>query len=115
MNEELAARYAEELRATLGYEGRMISFSKGGYSTAHPEHVAVFNANLCVAAGKLWWGDLDLTVDEPLLKPPRHAPRPLLSLRPTLKLRRLTIWIAITAWPGLTRELRTGCAMSARR
>lgn len=255
MNEELAARYAEELRATLGYEGRMISPSKSRYSTAHPEHVAVFNANVCIAAGKIFWGDLDLTVDEPKLaalaeqigetvyllyerdgrfdneqtplldravysvtptghsrhqhtsiertkdgvlqlrprepdtrprwrwrvllhrsrllhfwkidrrkqadrhpgdrrstllyigardngatpllvlvcfhahrlrtfgveatwypahEPPRHAPRPLLTLRPTIKLRRLGLWLAIVAWPGFTWELRAGWQARAR-
>lgn len=64
MNEELADRYAEALRETIGWEGRMISFSKSGYHEAHPDRVAIFNANVCVKEGKIWHGDLDLTVDE---------------------------------------------------
>jgi len=55
--------------ARLGlHHGRMISGSKSGYRRAFPDHVAVFNA--CIAdddGTDLWWGDLDLTVDEPKL------------------------------------------------
>jgi hypothetical protein len=59
---------AEALLATVGPGGRMISFSKSRYREAHPEHLAVFNANICLSpARKVWHGDLDLTVDEPLL------------------------------------------------
>lgn len=45
--------------------GRMISGSKRG-----PEgHVCVFNANICTRkAGKIWFGDLDLTTDADELK-----------------------------------------------
>jgi hypothetical protein len=64
VNEELQTRYADDLAATLGGSGRMIANSKSGYSNEHPGHVAVFNANVCVAAGKIWHGDLDLTRDE---------------------------------------------------
>jgi hypothetical protein len=68
VNEELAERYAEALCETLGYPGRMISYSKSDYVVErHPDHVAVFNANVCIAEGKLWHGDLDLTLDEPKL------------------------------------------------
>jgi hypothetical protein len=49
---------------TLGPPNRLISTSKTGYREANPDHVAVFNANVCVAAGKLWFGDFDLTLDE---------------------------------------------------
>jgi hypothetical protein len=46
----------------------MISMSKTRYREAHPEHLAVFNANICLSPGrKVWHGDLDLTEDEPLL------------------------------------------------
>lgn len=67
MNVDLAERHAQAIEETLGYSGRMISFSKTGYRERHPDHVIVFNANVCLAAGKLWHGDLDLTVDEPKL------------------------------------------------
>jgi hypothetical protein len=45
--------------------GRMISLSKSQYLAAHPDHVVVFNASICAVSGKkIWWGDLDLTIDE---------------------------------------------------
>lgn len=60
---------AREASAKLGlHHGRMISGSKSGYRREHPENVVVFNA--CIAGddgAELWWGDLDLTVDEPKL------------------------------------------------
>lgn len=56
------------LAATLGPPGRLISWSKSGYSERHPSHVAIFNANVALSpAIKVWHGDLDLTLDEPLL------------------------------------------------
>jgi len=55
---------AEEL---LGHPGRMIASTKTGYDAAYPDHVAIFNANVCVAGRKVWFGDLDLTRDEPRL------------------------------------------------
>ena len=67
MNDELARRHAETLRETLGDPGRLIALSKTGYSDRHPLHAPIFNANVCLQAGKIWWGDLDLTLDEPKL------------------------------------------------
>jgi hypothetical protein len=67
VNEELAQRHALTLGEILGPPGRLISYSKSGYRTRHPDHVAVFNGNLCLEGGKVWHGDLDLTVDEPML------------------------------------------------
>ena len=67
MSEPLGAKYMKAVAATLGFEGRMISYSKSGYHERHPLHLAVFNANVCVPGGKLWHGDLDLTLDEPKL------------------------------------------------
>lgn len=53
---------AEEI---LGYQGRMISGSKSGYRSRHPNHFVVFNANLCTySQGKIWYGDLDLHLDK---------------------------------------------------
>lgn len=57
-------RHARTIEETLGYSGRMISYSKSGYEERHPDHAPVFNANVCLAAGKVWHGDLDLTLDE---------------------------------------------------
>lgn len=64
MNDELARRHAAAVEETLGGHGGMISLSKTRYREQHPDHVAVFNANVCLEAGKVWWGDLDLTLGE---------------------------------------------------
>lgn len=48
----------------LGLRGRMICGSKTAYRSLHPDHVAVFNANVCVGGEKVWYGDLDLTLHE---------------------------------------------------
>jgi hypothetical protein len=59
------SQIAEEV---LGPLGRMIASTKTGYGQAHPGHVAIFNANVCVAGQKAWYGDLDLTRDEVRLR-----------------------------------------------
>ena len=44
--------------------GRMISGSKSGYRERYPNNEVVFNANIVIASrGKVWYGDLDLTLD----------------------------------------------------
>lgn len=48
--------------------GRMIGFSKTYYRTEHPDHEVYFNANIFTEDTKIWWGDLDFTLDEPSLK-----------------------------------------------
>ena len=49
--------------------GRMIAPSKSGYSMAHPDHIVVYNANIYTRTrGKVWCGDLDITVDAEALK-----------------------------------------------
>ena len=51
------------------YMGRMISGSKSYYQETHPKNVAVFNANIVTKkAGKIWYGDLDITLDFDQLK-----------------------------------------------
>lgn len=56
------------LQATLGRNGRALSYSKSAYRRDHPDHVVVFNAGICVAREGfpllIWEGDLDLTIDE---------------------------------------------------
>jgi hypothetical protein len=48
---------------------RMISGSKSGYRNAHPDNLVCFNANIFVLGeGKVWFGDLDITLDEGELK-----------------------------------------------
>ena len=49
----------------LGMNGRMLSGSKSGYGDAYPTRVPIFNANICAKEyGKLWYGDIDVTIDE---------------------------------------------------
>jgi hypothetical protein len=49
--------------------GRMISGSKSGYMENHKGNLAIFNANIVTKSrGKVWFGDLDLTLDEEKLK-----------------------------------------------
>lgn len=58
-----------KLEGVLGRRGRMISGSKGQYRWDNEDHLIAFNANLCVAGlGKLWHGDLDVTVEEDKLR-----------------------------------------------
>lgn len=53
------------VREILGFHGRMISGSKGQYNSDNPTNVTVFNGNIVNVKGeKLWYGDLDLTLDE---------------------------------------------------
>lgn len=49
--------------------GRMISHSKSFYKKNFPNSQAYFNANVFVLGeGKVWWGDLDLTIDTEVLE-----------------------------------------------
>jgi hypothetical protein len=51
------------------YNGRMISGSKSGYRNMHPNNKVVFNANVITKSkGKVWYGDIDITIDEENLK-----------------------------------------------
>lgn len=55
----------------LGWNGRMISGSKSGYSNRNPKNIAVFNANIVIMSSvpvKIWYGDLDITLDIDKLK-----------------------------------------------
>ena len=43
--------------------------SKSAYAAAHPKAEAIFNANVFTGKqGKVWWGDLDLARDKPVLE-----------------------------------------------
>lgn len=54
------------MNAILGSEGRIITSSKGRYLFNFPSHVVIFNANVHTEEdGKIWHGDLDLTIDYP--------------------------------------------------
>ncbi len=52
----------------LGMCGRMLSTSKCNYSRLHYENIIVFNGNVCTKDGKIWYGDIDVTLDEDKLK-----------------------------------------------
>jgi hypothetical protein len=44
--------------------GRMVSGSKSAYRDKHPENEVYFNANVFNSKGeKIWYGDLDLTIE----------------------------------------------------
>jgi hypothetical protein len=51
----------------LGFEGKVISWSKSGYRTENPENLAIFNANIIEKTEKgyekIWYGDIDITLD----------------------------------------------------
>lgn len=58
-----------DVTAKLGlFMGRMISSSKSYYRENHPNNIVYFNANIITKEyGKIWYGDLDLTLDAPKL------------------------------------------------
>jgi hypothetical protein len=57
----------EQLNTTLGYPGRMISGSKSGYRKHYPDNFAIFNSNICTESEKVWFGDIDLTLQKEAL------------------------------------------------
>ena len=49
--------------------GRMISGSKSGYFNLHPKNNVVFNGNIVIENhGKVWYGDLDITLEQDKLQ-----------------------------------------------
>jgi len=63
--------------------GRMISYSKSEYRDHFPDNKCVFNANIVTKSeGKIWYGDLDITVSfEKLQKIAAALGEPLYVLR----------------------------------
>lgn len=57
-------KYADIAESVLGFPGTMIWFSKTDYMDKNPDHVVVFNANVCTEEGKIWFGDLDITLSQ---------------------------------------------------
>lgn len=50
------------------YSGRIFG-SKSGYHSSNPTHVYIPNANICTQEhGKVWYGDIDITRDDKILK-----------------------------------------------
>lgn len=51
------------------HNGRMISYSKSMYRQKHPENEVYFNANIfTLNEGKIWYGDIDVTLDREILQ-----------------------------------------------
>jgi hypothetical protein len=67
MNEALAAQHARAIERWLGPRGRLVGYEHTVYLDAGADHFVEFNAAIWFAAGQVWWGDLDLTLDEPIL------------------------------------------------
>ena len=67
-NSEEYNKAKETVELLLGHKSRMIAGSKSGYRRRHPKNLVCFNANVVVEGlGKVWYGDLDITLDEALL------------------------------------------------
>lgn len=48
---------------------RMLSGSKTGYYSQHPNNLVVFNGNIIIEKhGKIWYGDIDITLEEDKLQ-----------------------------------------------
>ena len=59
----------EIFRKHLMDENRMIAGSKSGYHQRHPKNDVLFNANIFTPTkGKIWYGDLDITLDNKKLQ-----------------------------------------------
>lgn len=53
----------------LGPCARLVGMSKTDYRNRHPDHKVYYNANIFTQEdGKIWFGDIDLTLDEKNLK-----------------------------------------------
>jgi diphthamide synthase (EF-2-diphthine--ammonia ligase) len=53
----------------LGCAGKMLSGSKSAYREKYPNHLVVFNSNICTKEyGKIWFGDIDVALDEDKLE-----------------------------------------------
>ena len=55
-------------RQILGSPGLMISGSKSGFRKYHPAEIPIFNGNVCIDEGKIWYGDLTITLDSEKLQ-----------------------------------------------
>lgn len=57
------------LMKNLGWPGAMLAGSKSRYSEKHPNNLVVFNSNIAIPSkGKIWYGDIDITLDLKKLK-----------------------------------------------
>jgi hypothetical protein len=58
----------EQVNQILGYPGRLIGGSKSLYRDLNPHNIIIFNSNVCIPEGKIWYGDIDLNKDWKLLE-----------------------------------------------
>ena len=63
--------------------GRMLSYSKSEYRSLYPKNEVYFNANIFILGeGKIWYGDIDLSLDlENLSEVAATIGKPLFILR----------------------------------
>jgi hypothetical protein len=53
-----------QVELIFGRFGRLLSGSKSAYLNKYPDHIVAFNGNLCTKKhGKIWFGDIDVTLD----------------------------------------------------
>lgn len=50
------------------YNGRLICSSKSLYHKKFPDHNVLFNANIFIKEGKIFYGDIDLNIDNVVLQ-----------------------------------------------
>lgn len=67
MNEALATLHARAIHRWLGPRGRLLGYQQTTVLTPSSDHLVEFNAGVWFEGGQVWWGDLDLTIDEPFL------------------------------------------------
>ena len=51
------------IKEILGHNSKIISFSKSFYREKYPDNIVVFNSNICTKNEKIWYGDIDITID----------------------------------------------------
>lgn len=64
LEEKTTSGLKEIVRNILGPTARMISNSKSEYVHFNPGHVVIFNADIIANNERVWYGDIDLTLDE---------------------------------------------------
>lgn len=53
--------------AIMGWPGKMLSASKSMYDKKYPTHATFYNGNLFTNDKKIWFGDIDVTIEMPKL------------------------------------------------
>lgn len=69
MNNKLSDEQVTQIDQILGPRFKILSFSKGQYSSDYPDHLVIFNSVIVSSRyKKVWHGDLDITKDEEKIK-----------------------------------------------